>query len=228
MILVLLAILFVLLRRHTAEGRGYGRILTWALLFLVAGASVVTQVSAAVNSAPFHRVNPSDRPLFQWLGQHTTPGDVVATVNLRICMDLPVFTHNNTLLVQGSRTSASNEEILERFLFANALSGTPVSRVAAELREQGTGPHALPFVTYSFMLFEQSPYMNPATHSMYEAKTQELLTQYRNLQLPAELNRYRVDYVYAPMDQRPPQIAGWRLTEVLTTGDGRLWRIERA
>ncbi len=188
-------------------------------------ACAVAQVTAGADTAQFHRMNPSNRMLFKWLGEHSRIGDVVATTSLQLCIELPVYTHNYTLLAEGSRTSGTNEEVIERLLLTDALASTPVSRVAEQLRETDSTPHALPLATHSYFLFEQSPYSNADGHRIFEAAIPPILAEYEHLSLSTELERYRVDYLYTLQGELPAQVAGWRVVEVLATAQGKLWRV---
>ena len=81
------------------------------MLYLACGAA---QVEAAGTTAQLHRVRTSDQALFGWLEQNSEVGAVVATTDLRLSTVLPVYTHDGTLLANGSRTSASDDELIER------------------------------------------------------------------------------------------------------------------
>jgi hypothetical protein len=110
-VLLVFFLLFVRLQRHW---RRQGADAIWTGAFVVVFlASALSQVTAAVNTARFHRIDPNNRMLFEWLEKHTRIGDVVATTNLQLCTEIPVYTHNSVLLAEGSRTSGTNEELIE-------------------------------------------------------------------------------------------------------------------
>ncbi|HEY4045960.1 MAG TPA: hypothetical protein VGM27_03750, partial [Acidobacteriaceae bacterium] len=189
------------------------------------------QISGAINSAQGHRIFPAEAALFGWLNQNTSPDDVIATTDLSLCVVLPVFTHNYSLLANGSRTSGSDDEVLDRFLLANALTSTPESRVIEEL--DGPWPRTPsdqnPLNTsYAGFLYEWSPYRDMMKPSLSPLGIAKATARYRNLNLPDELLRYRVNYVYASRAKRPPAIPGWETHEVFQTGGAVLWRLEKA
>lgn len=182
------------------------------------------QVEAAVNSAPFHRIVPSERTLFNWLNQNTHPGDVVATTSLEMAMYMPVYSQDCNLMVDGSRTSASDREILDRYLLAEALTGAPSATIAADLGQKGDDP-GKPWHSYPAFFYEFSPYLAaPAT--LKTAVVEESLTRYRTLDVADQLKRFRVDYLYTGNGQQPAKIAGITWQRVLVTTDGSLWRLQ--
>ncbi|MFZ0661351.1 MAG: hypothetical protein WAM66_01550 [Acidobacteriaceae bacterium] len=194
------------------------------LIFFAVCASV--QVEAAVNSAPLHRVDPSQQALFHWLNRNTQRGDVVATTSLELTFDMPVFSQDYTLMVEGSRTSASNSEILERYLLAEALTGTPAATVTDEL---GSGKLIYPSrqsSTYPAFFFEHSPDLaGPGT--VNPSVLEKSLAEYRTLDPALELKRFRVNYLYTENGQTPTKIAGVSWQKVLETPEGSLWRLNR-
>lgn len=205
----------------------------WSLILFVLlfAACCVAQVDAGYHSAPRHRIRSSDRILFGWLLHNTGPGTVIATTDLRLSVDLPVYTHNNILLVNGTRSSGSDEESLQRFLLASALTGTPAARVEAELR-QGFKDHAhwpLPSSTYTYYLFEHSPYRDEKGDNIFEKYMPALMNQYAAMRahLDQPLQQFRVNYIYTEQDEIPPSIAGWHVTKVLQDSDGTLWHLEQ-
>jgi len=186
-VILMFFLLFVRLQRHWRR-RGTDAI--WAGAFvLVFIACALSQVTAAVNTARFHRIDPNNWMLFDWLQKHTRVGDVVSTTNLQLCTEIPVYTHNNVLLAEGSRTSGTNEELIERFLLANALASVPPSRVADDLRETDADPHPI-LPTHSAFLFEHSAYINLYIHRILEPFVLSFVENYQNLSLPAELARF--------------------------------------
>ncbi|HZD49975.1 MAG TPA: hypothetical protein VE178_14635 [Silvibacterium sp.] len=226
-VLTLLTVVFVAWLGGRVKSDCFGARWGAVLFGLLLLACCVSQISAGYNSAKYHRIRASDRLLFDWLQRNTSIGDVVATTDLRLCTILPVYTHNYTLLANGSRTSGTDEEVIERFMIANALTATPVSRVADELR-QGGGDHGSSTTTYAYFLFEHSPYSNEQQKNIAEKYMPGLLAAYRQTQveLPERLRKYRVDYIYIAGNQTPPEVPGWQTTEVLETTAGNLWRIQ--
>lgn len=188
------------------------------------------QISGAMNSAQAHRILPAEGALFSWLNQNTGPDDVVATTNLSLCIVLPVFTHNYSLLGNGSRTSGSDDEVLDRFLLANALTSMPESRVIEEL--SGTWPPTPSDqnpgnTSYAGFLYEWSPYRDVMRPSLRPEAIAQAVDWYRRLDLTHDLERFRVNYIYTMNGQTPASIRGWQTQRVLETQQGTLWRLGR-
>jgi hypothetical protein len=202
----------------------------WAKILFLAlfSACIATQVEAAVNSAPLHRIVPWQRELFHWLNQNTHPGDVVATTSLDLAISIPVYSQNCTLMVNGSRTQASDHEILDRYLLAEALTRTPASTVAERL----AGAPELPgsnkrWNNYPAFFFEHSSYL-AGPGKLKPSVIRAAAAQYSSLNPANALKHFRVDYLYVENRQEPVKIPGvdWRL--VLTTGEGSLWQLDQA
>ncbi len=191
-------------------------------------ACALIEAHAGIASAPYQQLPAGDAVLFDWLETHTRPGDVLATTNLRLCMETPLFTHNRLLVANGTRASGSDEQLLERLLVANRLSGATEQQVRAELAVGDALPDAVPFETYGTYLFEQSPLLNPYTHYLTDAAVASALEQYSRLNVDRELTRYRVDYLYTEHGGSPQPGSAWQAAPVLETpGGGVLWRITR-
>jgi hypothetical protein len=226
-IIMTMVIVLVLTERF----RGQKKATASAVLFVgLLALCAVEQVSAAVNSAPAHRILPAEAALFTWLNRNTSPNDVVATTNLSLCIVLPVFTHNYSLLANGSRTSGSDDEVLDRFLLANALTSTPESRLVEELN--GSGPHEPwdpnPLITsYAEFLYERSPYREAFRPSLQPPAIAMASERYRRLNLAQNLERFRVNYVYTMNGQHPAIVPGWQTQDVLDTSQGTLWKLSR-
>ena len=205
---------------------------SWAtalfLLFFMACAAIQTE--AAVNSAPLHRIVPSERVLFQWLNHHTRPGDVVATTSLELAVYMPVYSQDYTLIVDGSRTSATDNEILDRYLLAEALTSTPEATVASELDPPVDSLRTLletrtPWHNYPSFFFEHSPDLG--NHDALKPELlQKELDRYRTLDVADDLKRFRVNYLYTENGQRPDSVPQVTWQKVLTTSNGTLWRLD--
>ena len=210
-------------RRLRVGALGGGMI--FAVLFL---SCCSAQVEAAKNSAKIHRMPTADRALFEWLREHSAVGSVVATTDLRLATVLPLYTHNGTLVANGSRTSASDRELVERYLLASALTRTPAGTVEAALsQETGSANMPLPLSTASYFLFETSPeYIDSSRRKMKESALPAVMERYRNMDVADELKRLRVDYVWMNSG-RPADVQGLREERVLDTADGSLWKLER-
>jgi hypothetical protein len=212
-----------------ARGRRSARLSAGLFLALFA-LCALEQISGAMNSAQAHRILPAEGALFSWLNQNTGPDDVVATTNLSLCIVLPVFTHNYSLLGNGSRTSGSDDEVLHRFLLANALTSTPETKVVEELN--GSWSHESwdpnPAITgYAGFLYEWSPYRDVMRPSLTPEAIAKAVDWYRSLDIAHDLERFRVNYIYTMNGQRPASIRGWQTQSVLDTQQGTLWRLGR-
>lgn len=183
------------------------------------------QVEAAVNSAPAHRIIPSERTLFFWLNKNTSPSDVVATTSLELAIYMPLYSKDYTLMVEGTRTSASDDEILARYLLAEKLVGAPASTIAQDLtsaRAADDTEHA--WWTYPNFFFEHSLYLE-APFSLKPWVVRKELAEYASLNVADELRHFRVNYLYTVGKQEPAKIAGISFSRVLKTADGSLWRL---
>ena len=195
----------------------------FAVFFVACTAS---QVSAGIHSAPFHRIHASDRALFDWLEAHSASGAVVATTNLRVDLEMPIYSHNRLLVVNGTRAAGSNEELQERLLLANRLVATSPARMLEELRGDDTTPDGVRIESYDWYLSEHAPSLNDATHNLFDAALPALMQRYQQMDLPQELQRFHVDYIYTRDGQPPAAIAGWRSEQVLRTAQGVLWQLQ--
>lgn len=206
-------------KRQSSLGAG---ILFGAFFLLCA----FTQIEAAVNSAPLHRVIPWERVLFQYLNRNSHPGDVVATTSLELAVYMPVYTQDYTLMVDGSRTSASDDEILDRYLLAEALTGASSETVAKDLGMGAVAPGrpTVPWTSYPAFFFEHSPDLASPV-SLRSDVIQACLTRYRSLDPLEDLRRFRVDYLFTTTVQSPIVVRGLSWQKVLPTSDGALWKL---
>ena len=166
---------------------------SFAAVYLACAAA---QVEGAASTASVHRMPETDKALFGWLNMNTEQGAVVATTDLRLTTILPLYTHDGTLFANGSRTSASNEELIERYLLASKLIQAPASTVRSQL-SQGIGEGSpIPVMTYSEFLFETAPQKDPIRWKLTPTATDQVLEEYQQLDPAAELKHLRVDYLW--------------------------------
>ncbi len=222
LILLVLIVLLVAtdsLRRKQSAWPG----ILFTALFLVCAAN---QVEAGVNSAPLHRIIPWEQTLFDWLNNNTHPCDVVATTSLELTLYVPVYSQDCTLTVHGSRTSASDDEILDRYLLAEALVGAPANTVASNLEpgSRSASPSGSPWTNYPAFFYEYSPYL-AGRGSLKPEIVDAALARYRTINLADWLRRFRVDYLYATNGQNPAPVMGYDWQRVLVTTNGTLWRL---
>ena len=229
---LILSALIVLLYLNRSGGRPRVLRATPYLFFVLYTACCVSQVNSGYNSAQYHIINPSDRQLFSWLQQESEKFDVVATTEMRLNITIPDYTHNSILVVDGSRSSGSDDEIVDRFLLANALVNVQPADVLSKL-SVGWGssiPSSFPsHVTYSYYMFESSPYFDSLRGNIREESLPGLMARYGEIRahLPDELLKYRVDYIYTNRSQTPAIVPGWKNSRVLQTDDGTLWHLQR-
>ncbi|HEX9199864.1 MAG TPA: hypothetical protein VF865_09920 [Acidobacteriaceae bacterium] len=221
---VLVCLLAAASSRWLKMGTLCGGILFVALFLACCGA----QVEAARNSAEIHRMSAADRVLFGWLQAYSAAGSVVATTDLRLATVLPLYTHNGTLVANGTRTSASDRELVERYLLASALTRTPAVKVEAALSQEiGSANLPLPLVTVSYFLFETSPeFIDSSRRRMKQSVLPGVMEWYRHMDVADELKLLRVDYVWTNSGL-PPETQGLQWERVLNTRDGSLWKLER-
>jgi hypothetical protein len=198
-----------------------GRV-AFAVLLLACTAS---QVNAGIHSAIFHKLQPADKALFDWLESHTAPGDVVATTKLRLCLEMPLYTHNRLLATNGTRSAGTDQELLDRLLLANRLAGTSLPRLASRLRGDDPVPDGIHFAGYGSNLFERSPLLNLGTRGLTEAAVASALERFQQMNPTQELQRFRVNYLYTQKQETPVAPSGWTLEPVLRTEDGTLWHM---
>jgi hypothetical protein len=182
-------------------------------------------VEAARDSAEAHRMTPARQRLTDWLNRNSETGSVVATDDLELSSVLPVLTHNSVLFSDGSRSGASDEELMERFLLASRLSGTPAAVVSEELSNPDN--KIVPLMSYTRYLFEINfRYEHYGDdHFVAPERLPPLLREFAEMDLAGELRRFRVDYLWTEPGRQPATVPGWTLTPVLDTADGRLWRL---
>lgn len=194
------------------------------------GLGVVAQAEAARDTAAMHDVPVAERALFAWLNANSPVGSVVATDDLALSVVLPVMTHNSVLMADGSRSSASDDELMERFLFASKLQGVGAAEVGRRLRGEVPVDNDTPEGSYPFYLFEFSDSYQPdrGVRRVSEARIPELLRVYGAMDAATELRRFRVDYLWRRTgDARAAGSTGLRCDLVFAGSGGTLCRLVR-
>jgi hypothetical protein len=183
----------------------------------------VRQVSMSVAVADTHEYTPQHRLLFGWLNAHTHLDDVVLATSKDVNDLIPVFTQDRVFVPNGERTSASNVEIADRFLIAMKLLNHGEGDVRALLAQDiyhGEPPLGL---TYTYFLF-----LGTGTWRLPESQIDNMIGQYRALDLSTELGRRRLDYVYGLNGEQPIAVPGWTFHETYSDAYGTLWQVEPA
>jgi hypothetical protein len=229
-VLIVAALLFLYLMSKWRVERQVMRTSPY-LFFALFAVCCVSQINSGYNSAEFHRVRVADRQLFGWLQQGSDSASVVSTTNMRLNITIPDYTHNGILVANGSRSSGSDQEIVERFLLANALASVSPEDLKSELTEDyenhARDPRPVQW-TYSYYMFEHSPLFDSKHGNIRQEYLPRLLQQYDELRmnLSDELRKYRVDFLFTSKMQMPASIPGWQCDRVLDTEDGTLWRLQ--
>jgi len=221
MALLLIAILFVMATRANRDLNG----LYLALLVLLFTAGAVAQIEAARDSVQMFRISPDWRELVVWLNDHSETGSVVATNRLDLNVFLPVATHNSVLVSDGSRSSATDRELLERYLLAGRLSGVSEQQVKNQLLSD-TSAEIGGSLSYSYYLFENSSFREPGTQHIDHAQISGLLNWFSTMDISKELKSFRVDYVVTDRSVEPPQMPGYGWKSVFESGNLTLWHLQ--
>jgi hypothetical protein len=196
------------------------------LVFLVVGGlllglGAVRQVSMSSAVAAAHEYTPQHRLLFDWLNQNSHSDDVVLATAKDVNDLIPVFTQDRVFVPNGERTSASNQEIGDRFLIAMKLLQHGDDEVRALLAQDvnhGEPPLGL---TYTYFLF-----LGTDRWRLPDSQIDAMIDEYHSLDLSAELGRRRFDYVYGRGGEQPKAVVGWNFHEAYADAYGELWRVE--
>lgn len=218
---MLVCLLIATLLARTTVRPLLGRIAFAGLLLACAAA----QIDAATHTAPFHKLDPADKALFDWLDAHTAPGDVVATTNLRLCIEMPLYTRNRLLFVNGTRSPGTDLELLDRLLLTDRLAGVSMPRLISQLRHDDPVPDGVHQAGYGSYLAVQRPFMDLGAESLTEPAIATAAERFQNMDVAQQLRRFRVNYVYAEGQDSPVAPVGWTLMPVLRTENGMLWRL---
>ena len=149
---------------------------------LLLGVGMLRQVTMSNTVAAAHEYVPQHRLLFDWLNAQTRQDDVVLATDKDVNDLLPVFTQNRVFVPNGERTSASNQEIGERFLIAMKLLNHSEDDVRALLSQDvdhGEPPLGL---TYTYFLF-----LGTDRWRLPDSQIDAMLDDYRGLDLSREL-----------------------------------------
>ena len=149
----------------------------------------------------------------------------MATDDLGLSILLPCATHDSVLFANGSRSTASDEELMERFLLASRLSGASSEQVAIELQSETA--ERIGVSSYAYYLFETSPYKDDVGQHIVSGQIPALLHWFRSMNLEDELRRFRVDYLWTENGQVPTEVMGWSWTLVFTNHEAQLWYLSR-
>jgi hypothetical protein len=205
--------------------------LRWAAVAafaLVMTAAAVAQFESARDSAGLFRFTADQRALFSWLNTHTPAGSVIATDDIKLSIVLPVQTHNSVLFSDGSRSTASDAELMERFLLASRLAGASVQQVHTELTTGETSGPGAANATYTGYLYESSPWeMHNGMRRIVPDRVEGVMQWFSSMNLAGELSRFRVDYLWTEPGRRPATVQGSSWKKAFSSADGSLWQLIR-
>jgi hypothetical protein len=185
------------------------------------GLGTVRQLASSATVADAHEYTPRHRLLFDWLNEHTRLDDVLLATDKNVNDLIPVFTPDRVFVPNGERTSASNDEIAERFLIAMKLlnhSEGDVRALLAQDAQHGEPPLGL---TYTYFLF-----LGTDDWRLPDSQIDAIVTRYRQLDLNTELTRRKLDYVYGRDGEQPITVPGWTFRETYTDAYGALWQAQ--
>jgi len=205
--------------------RRWWRPLVAAGIALLIGIAAVRQTAVAANTAPKHVYTAEEQALFGWLNRQTPADSVVLLPVSELAQLLPAFTHNCQFIPNGTRTTASNAEILERFLAGEKLLGHADEWVRAALAQNADAGDQPLGITYAYYLF-QSSYDSPGRR-LQDAAIEAALAQFRAMDLAKELARFRLDYIYARGSEQPSAVPGYTFHEAFRSPFGTVYRIAR-
>jgi hypothetical protein len=218
-------ILIFALAALAARSRPQRRVVVFVMLVLAFAACAIAQIESARDSVEMFHLTSTERGLFDWLNANSTTGAVVATDDLGLSILLPCSTHDSVLFANGSRSTASDQELMERFLLASRLSGASPELVAVELNSDTA--ERVGVSSYAYYLFETSPYKDDVGQHIVPGQIPGLLHWFRSMNLEDELRRFRVDYLWTENGRVPAEVNNWYWTPVFTSHEGQLWHLLR-
>jgi hypothetical protein len=200
-----------------------GRTAIAASIVLIGAIAIFRQTVVASNTAPMHVYNEERKALYEWLNRNTPVDSVVMVPVSELSYLLPAYTHDYQWIPSGTRTTASNEEILDRFLIAAKLTGQSeqwVKTALAQSTAEGNQPLGHTYVYYLF----QGNYNSPDRRLRGEA-IEAALERYKTMDLQHELSRFRLDYIYARGSGRPQTVPGYGTRELYRNSHGAVYSI---
>lgn len=82
-----------------------------------------TQIAVAGNVVSFHKVDPVQSQLVQWLLTNTPKNSVVASLDQTLNQSIPIYTYNKVYYPPGLRTIMPTSEELDRYIILSNLLG---------------------------------------------------------------------------------------------------------
>jgi hypothetical protein len=190
---------------------------------LLLAIATTRQTSVAANTARFHVYGEEERSLDEWLNRSTAVDSVILLPVSELSQLLPVYTHNCQWIPNGTRTTASNEEILERFLAGAKLMGHSEEWVRAALAQNTSQADPPLGITYIYYLF-QGNYDSP-DRRLRDPAIEAALGRFRAMKMEDELSRFRLDYVYARGAEQLVAVPGFSFQELYRNGYGKVYAV---
>lgn len=184
---------------------------------------------------------PSDeRSAFDWIESHVSEGDVVVSPSINTNMLLPALTPADRYLEDGLSSEAPDDEIIDRFLRAQAAFGYSEEDVFARLDPANGYPTTdqdVPEDQLERHFEESAAYFSFHWQITHPERIAERLPEWREeyetlLRSENVLGRYRADYVYCGHRERfwpaASPGAGPFVTVAFQQGEATVYRIVSA
>jgi hypothetical protein len=198
--------------------------LAFSAMALLIAVATFRQVAVARNTAQFHAVGPERQVVFDWLNRNAGVGDVVLLPVSELSYLLPTETHCRQWIPNGTRTTASNGEILDRFLIAAKLLQKGETWVEKALSQSSADTGRGLGLTFTYYLFQGN--FDSPDRRLRDAAVKRAVARYREINLTRDLALYRLDYVYRRTGEEIEPVAGFGFKEVLSSGFGSMYAVK--
>lgn len=94
---------------------------SWILIFPIFLYAILNQVSLIQRYGKMYYLSPSEKQLYDWLNQNSSPDSVTLSLNRLINRRLPAITHNYPYLPYGVYSQMNIEKIWERFNLVSSI-----------------------------------------------------------------------------------------------------------
>jgi hypothetical protein len=193
----------------------------WSWLCILATISLITlgayrQVRVAGNILEDHDRTKSSVGLVEILRDRIAGGSVVGSADPQIVKLLPAISTLWTFVPLGSRSHASNYEILRRFLIIRKLEGATISDVHADFKLTYPTDRMDRYLTY--VLFQ---------NRLYGTKLHAWIDEvWPQLNLAQDLSTRRLDVLATKrMPPELPEATGWQLVKTVPIGDWNIFQL---
>jgi hypothetical protein len=170
----------------------------------------------AENVAEGHDRTTSSVRLVETLRNRIADGSVVGSIDPQVLTLMPAISTLWNFVPLGSRSHASNDEILRRFLILRKLEGGTISDVHADFN--ATYPTNRMDRRLSYVLFQ-----NQLDGAELHARIDEIWPE---LNLAHDLSVRRLDVLATKgMPQQLPEATGWQLVEASPVGKWNIFQL---